>query len=146
MGKRLKFKRFFVYLRDQYLLRMKTNAFYRLPVVVFATILVSCVENTLDGKIVTKEPSQVLTLESLTTRGTIPIEEDSLTVVSKQQSDVDHLMMSRIVQKNGQYVLVIKKEDALFLGISEDVYDNYVGVVNEYNTILQQSAETDIQG
>ena len=115
-----------------------------LVVVVFATIFVSCVENTLDGKIVVKEPSQGLTLESLTTRGTIPIEEDSLTIRSKQQADVDNLMMSRIVQKDGQYILAIKKEDALFLGISEDVYNEYVGVVNEYNAILQQSAETDI--
>ncbi len=124
---------------------MTRRTLHKLLVVVFAAIFVSCVENTLDDKIVTKEPSNVLTLESLTTRGTIPIEEDSLTVISKQQSDVDHLMMSRIVQKNGQYVLAIKKEDALFLGISEDVYDKYVGVVSEYNTILQQSAETDIQ-
>lgn len=124
---------------------MKRLTFCKLLVVVFFTSLLSCVENTLDGKIVVSQPSQGLTLEALTTRGTIPIEEDSLTVVSKQQSDVDHLMMSRIVQKNGQYVLAIKKEDALFLGISEDVYNKYVGVVNEYNTILQQSAETDIQ-
>lgn len=116
----------------------------KLLVIVFTTIFVSCVENTLDGKIVVKEPSQGLTLESLTTRGTIPIEEDSLTIRSKQQADVDNLMMSRIVQKDGQYILAIKKEDALFLGISEDVYNEYVGVVNEYNTILQQSAETDI--
>lgn len=124
---------------------MKRLTFCKLLVVVFFTSLLSCVENTLDDKIVVSQPSQGLTLEALTTRGTIPIEEDSLTVRSKQQSDVDHLMMSRIVQKNGQYVLAIKKEDALFLGISEDVYDKYVGVVNEYNTILQQSAETDIQ-
>lgn len=124
---------------------MKRLTFCKLLVVVFSTSLLSCVENTLDGKIVVSQPSQGLTLEALTTRGTIPIEEDSLTVRSKQQSDVDHLMMSRIVQKNGQYVLAIKKEDALFLGISEDVYNKYVGVVNEYNTILQQSAETDIQ-
>lgn len=123
---------------------MTKAALSKLLVIVFTTIFISCVENTLDGKIVVKEPSQGLTLESLTTRGTIPIEEDSLTIRSKQQADVDNLMMSRIVQKDGQYILAIKKEDALFLGISEDVYNEYVGVVNEYNTILQQSAETDI--
>ena len=123
---------------------MTKAALSKLLVIVFTTIFISCVENTLDGKIVVKEPSQGLTLESLTTRGTIPIEEDSLTIRSKQQADVDNLMMSRIVQKDGQYILAIKKEDALFLGISEDVYNEYVGVVNEYNAILQQSAETDI--
>lgn len=123
---------------------MKNSFVYHLLVIVFSALLISCVENTLDGKIVVKEPSQGLTLESLTTRGTIPIEEDSLTIRSRQQADVDNLMMSRIVQKDGQYILAIKKEDALFLGISEDVYNEYVGVVNEYNTILQQSAETDI--
>ena len=123
---------------------MTKAALSKLLVIVFTTIFISCVENTLDGKIVVKEPSQGLTLESLTTRGTIPIEEDSLTIRSRQQADVDNLMMSRIVQKDGQYILAIKKEDALFLGISEDVYNEYVGVVNEYNTILQQSAETDI--
>lgn len=125
-------------------MNMKNSFVYHLLVIVFSALLISCVENTLDGKIVVKEPSQGLTLESLTTRGTIPIEEDSLTIRSKQQADVDNLMMSRIVQKDGQYILAIKKEDALFLGISEDVYNEYVGVVNEYNTILQQSAETDI--
>lgn len=123
---------------------MKNSFVYHLLVIVFSALLISCVENTLDGKIVVKEPSQGLTLESLTTRGTIPIEEDSLTIRSRQQADVDNLMMSRIVQKDGQYILAIKKEDALFLGISEDVYNEYVGVVNEYNAILQQSAETDI--
>ena len=123
---------------------MTKAALSKLLVIVFTTIFISCVENTLDGKIVVKEPSQGLTLESLTTRGTIPIEEDSLTIRSRQQADVDNLMMSRIVQKDGQYILAIKKEDALFLGISEDVYNEYVGVVNEYNAILQQSAETDI--
>lgn len=125
-------------------MNMKNSFVYHLLVIVFSALLISCVENTLDGKIVVKEPSQGLTLESLTTRGTIPIEEDSLTIRSRQQADVDNLMMSRIVQKDGQYILAIKKEDALFLGISEDVYNEYVGVVNEYNTILQQSAETDI--
>ncbi len=125
-------------------MNMKNSFVYHLLVIVFSALLISCVENTLDGKIVVKEPSQGLTLESLTTRGTIPIEEDSLTIRSRQQADVDNLMMSRIVQKDGQYILAIKKEDALFLGISEDVYNEYVGVVNEYNAILQQSAETDI--
>ena len=126
-------------------MKMKNSFLYHLLVIVFAVLLISCVENSLDGKIIVKEPSQGLTLESLTTRGTIPIEEDSLTIRSKQQADVDNLMMSRIIQKDGQYILAIKKEDALFLGISENVYDEYVGVVNEYNAVLQQSADTEIQ-
>ena len=123
---------------------MERLTFCKLLVVVFSTFLLSCVENSLDGKIIVSQPSQGLTLEALTTRGTIPIEEDSLTVRSKQQSDVDHLMMSRIIHKNGQYVLAIKKEDALFLGVSEEVYNKYVEVVNAYNAVLQQSSETNI--
>ena len=55
---------------------------------------------------------------------------------SKLQSDVDNLMMGRVIQKQGVFVLALKREDAEFLGISEDVYDKYLDYVDSLNEQL----------
>lgn len=68
----------------------------------------------------------------MTKSGTVPT-EDSLTIISKFQSDVDNLMMGRVIQQNGIFILALKKEDAIFLGISEDVYDHYLDYVERLN-------------
>lgn len=73
----------------------------------------------------------------MTKSGTIP-QEDSLTTISKLQSDVDNLMMARILQKDGIYILALKLEDALFLGISEDVYEHYLNYVARLNEQLNE--------
>lgn len=52
------------------------------------------------------------------------------------QSDLDNLMLGRVIMKNGKYVLSIKKEDALFLGVSEVVYNKYIEYVNNLNSSL----------
>lgn len=38
-------------------------------------------------------------------------------------SDVDNLMMGRVIQQNSIFILAIKREDALFLGVSADIYE-----------------------
>lgn len=95
----------------------------------------SCIRNTVDAQFddVQDKPR---TLRSLMTKsGTYP-QEDSLTMMSKLQSDVDNLMMGRVVMKDGAFVLALKREDALFLGVSEDVYDRYLDYVDRLNEQL----------
>ena len=57
----------------------------------------SCVENAIDSR--QTEDDRPLTLQSLLTKsGMEP--EDSLVMLNKLQSDVDNLMMGRVVNKN----------------------------------------------
>lgn len=101
----------------------------------FATAMLllccSCAENTVEPQDKTTEKPK--TLRSLLTKASTPIPEDSLTVISKLQSDADNLMMGRIIQKDSIFVLAIKKEDALYLGISEDTYSRYLDYVARLN-------------
>lgn len=57
-------------------------------------------------------------------------------IMSKLQSDVDNLMMGRVFKKDSLYVLAIKKDDALSLGVSEDVYDKYLDYIDRLNEYL----------
>lgn len=56
--------------------------------------------------------------------------------MSKLQADVDNMMRGRVIQKDSVFVLAIKKEDALFLGINEDVYERYLDYVDRLNEQL----------
>ena len=95
----------------------------------------SCIENTVDAQY-EEDSEKPKTLRSLMTKsGTIP-QEDSLTVKSKLQSDIDNLMMGRVIQKDGIFVLAFKREDAEFLGVSDDVYDRYMDYVDRLNNQL----------
>lgn len=107
----------------------------------YVTILLflccACVENTVDSQHV-EEHDGPRTLRSLLTKSSMMPQEDSLTIMSKLQSDVDNLMMGRVLQRDSVFVLAIKKEDALFLGISEDVYDRYLDYVDRLNEQLAE--------
>lgn len=97
----------------------------------------SCIQNTVDAQF-DDEQEKPRTLRSLMTKsGTVP-QEDSLTMMSKLQSDVDNLMMGRVIMKDGIFVLTLKREDALFLGVSEDVYDRYLDYVDRLNEQLSE--------
>lgn len=61
------------------------------------------------------------------------VQGDSLFMMNKIQKDVDHLMMNRIIFKDSVYVLAIRREDAIFLGVSEETYDRYVEYVEGLN-------------
>ena len=54
-------------------------------------------------------------------------------MLNLMQSDIDNLMINRVTFRDGAYVLTIKREDALFLGVSEEVYDSYVEYVDKLN-------------
>ncbi len=96
----------------------------------------SCVENTVDSQH-EAEQKKPRTLRSLVTRSSGMMQEDSLTVKSRLQSDVDNLMMGRVIMKDSIFVLAIKREDAIFLGVSEEVYDSYLNYVDRLNEHLE---------
>lgn len=94
-------------------------------------------ENTIDSQH-TEEQDKPRTLRSLMTRSSSVPQEDSLTMMSKLQSDVDNLMMGRVIKKDSVFILAIKREDALFLGVSEDVYDKYLDYIDRLNEHLME--------
>ncbi|MBE6201801.1 MAG: hypothetical protein E7134_06425 [Rikenellaceae bacterium] len=103
-----------------------------LTIFLIMLLMTSCLNSTLDTPIVERSEGN-RTLHSLTTRSVPTIPDDSISIKSKQQSDLDLFMLSRIVQKDGNYVLAIKRQDALFLGVSESMYDFYLNLATEYN-------------
>ena len=43
--------------------------------------------------------------------------------------------MSRIIFKDSVYILAIKRQDAIFLGVSEETYDRYMEYVEKLNNL-----------
>lgn len=70
----------------------------------------------------------------VTNRSTVITREDSLKMISDIQGDIDHLMLNRIIKKDGIYILAIKREDANFLGIDNTTYDRYLDYVERLNS------------
>ena len=98
-------------------------------------VLYSCINNSLDSKQEDLE-NKDSPLRTLLTKSTPAQQEDSLVVMSRLQKDVNHLMMNRIIFRDSVYVLAIKKHEALFLDVPEDVYDHYVEYVYSLNESL----------
>lgn len=69
-----------------------------------------------------------------TTRSTVITREDSLKMISDIQGDVDNLMLSRVIKKDDLYILSIKREDAIFLGVDNETYDRYLDYVERLNS------------
>ncbi|MBO7279045.1 MAG: hypothetical protein J6U70_05540 [Bacteroidales bacterium] len=97
----------------------------------------SCVDHSMDPQYL-DEQEKTGGLRSLITKSPSTPQEDSLTIMSKLQSDVDNLMMGRVIKKDSLFVLAIKREDALFLGVSEDVYDKYLDYIDRLNEHLKE--------
>lgn len=115
---------------------LKTSNFMKHYLFVLTLIVCcSCVENPIDSQQL-EEQNIPRSLRSLMTKSSSTPQEDSLTIMSKLQSDVDNLMMGRVIKKDSLFVLAIKKEDALFLGVSQDIYDKYLDYVDRLNEHL----------
>ncbi len=113
---------------------METKTFLRSFVIVFALFFsMGCVRDNVDENEQTSEKSSNRTLESLVTRTSTYDEADSLIIMSQQQADLDNFMMSRIVYKTDRYELCLKREDAAFFGISDDLYNEYILYVEKLN-------------
>ena len=80
-------------------------------------------------------PEAPLTLKSLLSPSTRSSagDADSAFVRSCIQSDKDLFMLNRVVFRDSVYVLSLKEDDALFLGISREMYGRYVDYVNALN-------------
>ena len=104
-------------------------------VIILSTSCCACVENAVDSQHI-GEHDGPRTLRSLLTKSSMVPQEDSLTIMSKLQADVDNLMRGRVIQKDSVFVLAIKKEHALFLGVNEDVYERYLDYVDRLNEQL----------
>lgn len=72
--------------------------------------------------------------EPTTTRAASVMVDDSLTMICTVQGDLNNLLISRIIKQDDVYVLSIKREDAIFLGVSHEMYDNYVDYVDRLNS------------
>lgn len=104
-----------------------------LPYIVLCPLLVSCVENIVDTQYEDVEQTQKRLCNILMTKSPDIIQEDTLKAMSRHQSDVNTLMMGRVVWRDSVFVLSIKREDALFLGVSEDIYNKYLKYVKGLN-------------
>ena len=101
---------------------------------VFVAILFSeaCIQDNVDSSAIDVPKKRPKRVEDIITRSNIE-QPDSLTMLNLMQSDIDNLMINRVTFRDGAYVLTIKREDALFLGVSEEVYDSYVEYVDKLN-------------
>lgn len=96
--------------------------------------LLSCVENPIDSQINEQEQAPSHSMRSLMmTKSAGVFPEDTLVIMSKMQSNINTLMMSRVVWNDSMYVLAIKREDAIFLGVSEYIYNKYIEYVEGLN-------------
>ena len=43
-------------------------------------------------------------------------------------------MLSRVIKKDDIYILSIKREDAIFLGVDNETYDRYLDYVERLNS------------
>lgn len=94
----------------------------------------ACIENVIDSRGRGGEQNEPQSLYSLIGGTKTPdTQEDSLTMVSRTQSNVDNLVMGRVVRKDSMFVLSIKREDAVFLGVPNEVYDEYLDYVMKLN-------------
>lgn len=97
-----------------------------------------CFRDNINEQASVVDDSSSRTLESLITRSATYNEADSLTIMSQQQADPDNFMMGRIIYKNDRYELCLKREDANFFGVSNEMYDEYVAYVERLNALAMQ--------
>lgn len=119
--------------------RMKVCKFFPKIAVIFAAVAVlgGCINDTTTDVKISNIETQKQKVESILSR-TVVEPVDSLTMLSRQQSDVDNLMMGRVIFKDSVYTLAIKREDAIFLGVSEKTYDRYQEYVEQLNNITSK--------
>lgn len=65
---------------------------------------------------------------------------DSLAVLSTLQSDTELMLLNQIYYKDGRLVLALCREEAVDLGVPEDLYDRYAAEINRANEALTDRA------
>lgn len=108
----------------------------RLCPTLLALLCISCMSNPLDSQVERNGETTTITLQSILTKSGISEQEDSLSLVNKLQSDVDNLMMGRVVFKDSIYILAISRDNAGFLGVNDTIYNHYLEYVASLNENL----------
>lgn len=101
---------------------------------IFIFTLYSCYSVPASIDIQEEESSKGSSSRLATTRSTVITREDSLKMISDIQGDIDNLMLSRVIKKDDLYILSIKREDAIFLGVDNETYDRYLDYVERLNS------------
>lgn len=101
---------------------------------VMLVLCCACISNPLDSGEENQSKAGGSLKSVMTKSGTVYEQEDSLSMMSRHQKDVNHLMMNRIIFRDSSYVLAIRRQDAIFLGVSEETYDRYVEYVAGLNS------------
>ena len=101
---------------------------------VMLVLCCACISNPLDSGEENQSQAGGSLKSVMTKSGTVYEQEDSLSMMSRHQKDVNHLMMNRIIFRDSSYVLAIRRQDAIFLGVSEETYDRYVEYVAGLNS------------
>lgn len=105
----------------------------KLYAVAAIVLLSACVNEQLEEKSLPDGTSEIKAIATKADGNQYVNPADSLFGKSIIQSDFDNLMISRIITKDGVYVLSIKKEAASFLGVPDEMYDFYSEYVNSLN-------------
>ena len=66
-------------------------------------------------------------------------------MMSNIQGGFNNLILSRMIKINNTFVLSIKREDAIFLGIPSELYDSYVDYVEKLNNNMTNELWEDLQ-
>lgn len=101
-----------------------------------AAIFSGCMRDVVDTNERQIETPVQQTERCTRTRSTDNIIADSLVIISRQQSDLDNFMMGRVIFKTDRYELCVKREDAAFFGVSNELYDEYLLYVERLNAGL----------
>lgn len=117
---------------------MKINfVLLSMSTLVMTTLCCGCVRDNVDQKNNKAEESTTRSLSSILTRSSDNVVVDDNVAMSIQQSDHDNFMMSRVLFRNNKYELCLKREDAIFFGVDNDLYDEYVSYVEKLNETLE---------
>lgn len=116
------------------------KAFVLLPVLLLSSCAVAeLVAETGKEDVRQERPGMLRTRSSGAT-------SDSLSVLSRLQSDVELMLLDQIYCDGGVLVLALSREDALDLGIPEELYDKYDREVKAGNDALPDRMATQEAG
>lgn len=104
------------------------------------TFVLSCTENIVDSRQqrTEEEPKKLRDYIMLSKANGGIMQTDSLKMLSTAQSDLNTMMMNQICSKDSCFILAISRADALSIGVSDELYEHYVGYVAKLNEQLEE--------
>ena len=111
---------------------------FTFSILVVSALCCGCMRDNVDQNVKESEQSEARVSSLPMTRAGENNEIDTLAVISLIQSDHDNFMMGRVIFKTDRYELCIKRADAKFFGVTDELYDEYVSYVERLNAGLTQ--------